>query len=372
MLHPGFTNCKAVYKVFTNRFLYVPVPFRQIWPNPIKNQIYKHMKHPTQALALFFILIFVSATSLSGQAAGNYRYGQENQYYSQEEYPPAITQITDDHTLIIDIHGLMNVKADAQMAIFNILQVAPTAREADSISGKRIAGFVKGLKGLGISDADIFIDFISQVPIFEYEVEKKLFSKSYVEIPKGIELQKNIHIVFRNGNLLDRIVSVAALNEIYDLVKVEYYPGNPDDAFRSLREKAISIAKEKLADYEKLGIELDTVYHILAENEAVTYPISRYSNYQGFSSSNLVEKGKSGVNQVRKPNTLFYNKIPYEQYDFVINPVLLEPAIQYTYNLKVKYIIREAQPRVEVKREKEFILITPEGKITPLKIEPVE
>ncbi|MDB4286396.1 hypothetical protein N9933_03760 [bacterium] len=55
----------------------------------------------------------------------------------------------------------------------------------------------------------------------------------------------------------------------------------------------------------------------------------------------------------------------------MLKAIILEPAVQFTYHLQIRYTIDGPVPqvRVEVKREKEFLMITPDGKIQQLKVE---
>ncbi len=86
----------------------------------------------------------------------------------------------------------------------------------------------------GHPDGDIYVDMVNFFPKYEYDVSKKLFSKkTYTEIPKGFELQKNIHIRYTAPALLDRIVTAAARQEIYDIVKVDYFVKDPQKCIRN-------------------------------------------------------------------------------------------------------------------------------------------
>jgi hypothetical protein len=39
------------------------------------------------------------------------------------------------------------------------------------------------------------------------------------------------------------------------------------------------------------------------------------------------------------------------------------------YNLKVKFRLKQPEPKVEIKREKEFVWLTPNGELRTLKVE---
>jgi hypothetical protein len=206
---------------------------------------------------------------------------------------------------------------------------------------------------------------ISLVPVYEFEMEKKLFSKTYTEVPQGFEMQKNLHVQFKDEALLDKIVTAAANNEIYDFIKLEYFVENNAQKYTELRDAAVKYMKLKIENFKQLGINLDTVYHIISEKSSVVYPIDRYESYQAFTGTSLeAMKGKM-VNSVRKPKTMFYNKLPYHKFDIVINPGIIEPSVQFTYSLTLKYVVKD-KPK---KTEKEFILVTPEGIVKTLKID---
>jgi hypothetical protein len=77
---------------------------------------------------------------------------------------------------------------------------------------------------------------------------------------------------------------------------------------------------------------------------------------------------------MKKPATMYYNKIPYTNYDIVINPEIIEPSVQYTYNLQVKFSIvkpvKKPEPVVETKIEKQtkYVMITNDGNFKELEL----
>jgi hypothetical protein len=77
-----------------------------------------------------------------------------------------------------------------------------------------------------VKEKDVFTDMLSFVPVYEIETTRKLFSKTYQEVPAGFEIQKNIHIKFTDARILDQLVTAAAKEEIYDLVKVDFFVGS--------------------------------------------------------------------------------------------------------------------------------------------------
>jgi hypothetical protein len=79
-----------------------------------------------------------------------------------------------------------------------------------------------------------------------------------------------------------------------------------------------------------------------------------------------LDKGKTG-NLAQKPTSYYYNPITSKGFDVVINSEILEPVVQFTYNLKVKYLIE--RPVKTVKQPdvvKKFFIIGENGQVTEL------
>jgi len=314
------------------------------------------------------------ASSLSAQVMGNY--GNQQQTYSNVNFNaqyrgvPKAANFVSDNALEISINALSNQKADAYTAIFNLLQLGRTADETNNLMNTRLDGFLNDLKAMGIPVADIYVDMVNFLPKYEYDVSKKLFSKkTFTEIPKGFELQKNVHIRYANPALLDRIVTAAAKQEIYDIVKVDYFVTDQQKVYTELRAAAFDYLKETKKQYLALGLNLDSAYVISAENAWVAYPINRYESYQAFNTQNLDAGDKNVVVSADKPTSRFYNAVPANDYDLVINPEILEPAVQFSYNLVVRFTLPERKPLTQVKNQKEFVLVTPTGEVRTLKVE---
>lgn len=330
------------------------------------------MKH----LTLFLPFLLIPAFS-PAQVMGNY--GEQNQKQYQSVMPnaqfravPKSARLRDDNVLEISINALSNQRADSYTAIFSVLQVGKTAEETNSLLNSRLNGFLTAVKGLGVPAVDIYVDMVNFLPRYEYDVSKKLFSKkTYTEIPKGFELQKNVHIRYANPGLLDDIVTAAAQQEIYDIVKVDYFINDPNKVYKELRETTFAYLNDIETRYRSIGILLDSAYLLTAENAWVAYPINRYESYQAFSTQLLEQSDKNNsiVNTADKPVSRFYNAIPANDYDIVINPQILEPAVQFSYNLMAQYTLPPYKPAVKTEIKKEFIWVTPNGEVKTLKVE---
>ncbi len=329
-----------------------------------------------QTVLLLAIILQAVALGLQAQVMGNYA-NQQQTYQNinvnaQYRGVPKAATILDGNVLEISINSLFNQRAETYTAIFTVAQTGKTAEETNELLNTRLNGFVETLKNMGIAQSDLYIDMVNFLPKYEYDVSKKIFSKrTYTEIPKGFELQKNIHIRYTNPALLEQIVTAAAKQEIYDIVKVDYFIKDQQAVYAQLRKLTFEYLKSIETQYRTIGMQLDSAYLITAENAWVAYPINRYETYQAYTSQGLdaYEKNNSVIQSADKPILRFYNAVPANDYDIVVNPEILEPAIQFSYNLVARFTLPERLPAIKTQVKKEFIWLTPSGEAKTIKVE---
>ncbi|MFN0201023.1 MAG: hypothetical protein ACKVTZ_05855 [Bacteroidia bacterium] len=243
-----------------------------------------------------------------------------------------------DSTFMIEADVMCNRRADSYVAAFSVIQTASTLDSVNLMMNARIEKMLQKLPA-NINRKEIFIDFISLNPTFEYTTEKKLFSKSTsIETPSGYELIKNIHIAYEKQEQLEEITKAAIQGEIYDLVKVDYVMNEMEGIYDTLRQTAIALVQKKRSDFEKLGVKFGVKFTVVADDITSTYPIERYKSYTSVTSSGTnFDKIKKTYTSSKRHNTYYYDKVNYNEMDKVINPVVVEPVIQFMYNIKIKY-----------------------------------
>lgn len=312
------------------------------------------------------VLALVLMQTIFGQEAGNVNFQKQNRLPETNinvGYPS-------NNDMVISIKGLVNLKADTYVAVFNLVQVGKTTSEVNELIDKRIDAVQNKIKGK--TNVTMFVDMLTFVPVYEFEVEKKTFSrKTYNEIPAGFEVKKNIHVEYKDPNFLNELISVCSENEIYDLVKVDYFSSGLENAKKELMNKAKLILKEKQKNYEELlGTNFTDWNKQLSDGYVVKYPTEMYQSYQVYSSSSLNLSKKANVNYSEKSTTLYYQPIMDKEFDFVINPKIVEPVIQVMYEIKFKLIrpanlpVTTTETKTEIKRE--YLLVTPNGDVKNL------
>ena len=296
-----------------------------------------------------------------GQASGNINY--QNQISFSEHNINVGTPSNLD--IVISVKGLANLKADSFVAIFSVTQVGKSTEEVNDLIEKRIVQALSELKQK--KGIETFVDMISFVPVYEFEVEKKTFSKkSYNEIPKGFELKKNIHIKYTDPNQLNELITTLSNQEIYDLVRVDYFSSTLDSIKKEMMDKSRISLQEKIKNYETiLGTSFANTEKRITDGFRVMLPAEMYKSYESFNSSSLNLKKSANINIADKSPTLYYQPIVNKEFDFVINATILEPVIQVMYEVKV--VVNREKKQITT-NDKEYIIITPNGDMKNLNI----
>ncbi len=309
-----------------------------------------------------FLLIMIFSCPVIGfsQAAGNFFYNQKASgsarlesdytggiYQTEAYYNNNAGYYTDksaiDSVMELSVSVMMNQRPDAWVMILGLTQVGESMEDTHEKINDRISKLQTNL-GSDFSSDDYYIDFISQSPIFGMEVEKKLFSKNYVEVPIGFEVKKNVHILFKSLEIADEIIMKAAGNEIYDIIKVQPIVEDKTAIYDRLREECIDLLNKKKGNLEALGMVLSPLFNALDEKIYCTYPINQYKDYlsyldhtrQRLRGDERLVSSASGVN-------LFYDKRSDATFDKVINPLLHGPVLQFTMDMRLSYTMKRIE-----------------------------
>lgn len=275
----------------------------------------------------------VSGNAGYGQTGGHARAeaGEHSQHVlTKEDLPP------DPTSMFVDADVLMNVKADEYVAVFGVSLEGSTVEEANAKVDAAMKQFTDLLKPLHVRDSDIFIDFISQPKVYGYELSENTARERLA----GFEVKKNISIHYADRNLLDKLTLLASKAQIYDLIKVDYVVKDIGAVQAQLMNEASAVIQAKLArDGKLLGIKVQGSPAVYAERPAIYYPTEMYDSYTAAESENVrpINTSRYTIQQMRKTRTFYFNPLDGSGFDKVINPVVLEPVVQFTLYLKVKY-----------------------------------
>jgi hypothetical protein len=288
-------------------------------------------------------------------------------YISNAKRMAISSALQPSNVLNINLRSLYNIEATDYTAVFNINQVGATATETTQLMNDKINAVKAVLKSQGFQ-GKFATDMISFVPQYEIEVIKKLFSKTYTEVPVGFELQQNLLISYKNDADFEKILTACASNEIYNLVKVDYYVENLQAKYDELQKKILEEVAKKKEFYKALGYDMAAYDVRMADHKYYHMPKDFYKSYQASENiSAQALKQQKGITEVRKPQSYYYDALSYDGYDVVINPAITKPVIQLGMDLSLLYVPKPEKPAapiapVETPKPKVYV-ISPQGPV---------
>ncbi|MGB3591706.1 MAG: hypothetical protein WBA16_08505 [Nonlabens sp.] len=265
-----------------------------------------------------------------------------NNGYQNKRIVPGIS-LSPSKTLNHNIRALYNIEATDYTAVFNINQIGATAQQTTKFMEDKINLIKSKLSASGFK-GQFAVDMISFLPQYEIEVTKKLFSKTYTEVPIGFELQQNLLISYRNDADFQKILAACATAEVYNLVKVDYYVKNLEAVYNQLQEKILEEVGKKKAYYEALGFDMELYDVHMADQKYYHVPKDFYKSYvaaENISMEALTDD--KNITRIKKPTSYYYDPISYNGYDIVVNADIHKPVIQLGMDLSLRYTLKPVE-----------------------------
>lgn len=287
-----------------------------------------------KAFLVLGLLFFVNAVSFA-QESGNRIYG-----YTQNKRTPTVgdgvLMSSGNGNFQIEASVLLNLKPDSFVAVFSVAQEAKDAEESNNKVNAQIDNFIKNLSGLGITKNDIYIDFITQNKIYDFEVKGDVAQQFLA----GFETKKTVAVKYKSRDSFEKILAAAAKVQIFDLIKVDYIVSDFDAVKEKLFDEATKVIKQKEMRYKNSFDMLMKSVGLAVEKYDAFYPAERYQGYQAAESATATSTDYRNVRTtitVRKSTTFFYEPLDGNKFDKVINPIGIEPTVQFTLYLQVQY-----------------------------------
>jgi uncharacterized protein YggE len=272
--------------------------------------------------------------ALPAQEAGNIVYGGSRRRTSGVTTGNLSGTEAKDATPVafIEANLLMNVKADEYVAVFALAQEAPTVPETNDKIAAQLREFISALQSLGIKTNDIFVDLIAQNRVYDTTIAGNVAREALT----GFELKKTVAVRYKDRALLDKMLAAAAKSSIFDLVKVDYVVNDLAALRKKLLAEASAVIKQKEAAYARLfGVKM-RAGSLAAEKYNAFFPSEMYDTYVAYEAS-APYRGPLPVEHKRKTSTSYYSPLAPAEFDLVINPTSLEPVVQLTLYVKMRY-----------------------------------
>jgi uncharacterized protein YggE len=287
--------------------------------------------------------IIAVVTEAQAQVSGNAVYSdanraETNRRLSKGAIAFGAISLPDNSGMIIPAHVQINVKADEYVAVFGLSQEGRTIQECSQKIGAQIENFTGELKNVGANADDAQVDHTTQTRVYDYQITGNVANEKAV----GFMVKKTVFVHFKQKELFNKLMAAAAKSDIHDLIKVDYVVNNTAAVREKLFEESVRIIKEKAGRYDKLlGLKFRSQLQIIQENYNTIFPTESYDSYTAFETgrvSQSVYNEKNRVKEGRKSETFFFNAQDAGNFDYIINPVVTEPVVQFSLYLQIKYL----------------------------------
>lgn len=306
-------------------------------------------KLPTGLVWLGLLLPLISYGQVSGNQVMQRQGGryQEEHNNSPSALLPDKLQLTDS-TFLLGANVMQHVKADRYVAVFSLRQEASSVAVAEKLLSARVHRFTERLRRLDVDAANMYTDIITQTQVHDVRTSEVGGVTTNQEYLKGFELTRNVIVPFRRAEALNQMLTIAAADSIYDLVKVDYIVSDPDAVYAALFKAASEVINRKKANYLALtSVQLRPEAQPYAEVFSSYVPAEQYKSYQAAVKTPLYEEtdadGRRRERYKALPtlSTYYYDTPSNSGFDRVINPVVTEPVVTFTLAVQVKYSIEK-------------------------------
>jgi len=290
---------------------------------------------------IFLILVIITLSSLTGigQEAGNRGvYGRTTERKSPSS---GVIYGAENKDLVpvqfIEAYVLLNAAPDEFIAVFGAAQEAPTALESNQKVNAQIDQFIEAASKLGVARTNIYVDMITQNRIYNFAPAGA--DGTIRERLSGFETKKTIAIRYKDRSALENLLAAAARASIFDLIKVDYVINDMSKIRSRLLDEASAIVKQKEENYTRsLGLKFRR-NAVFQETYQTYYPVELYQTYTAAESGSVEPNYESRTRVVRerKSSTSYLEPLDRSAFDVVVNSIGLEPVVQCTLYLKVRY-----------------------------------
>lgn len=283
------------------------------------------------------VISFLQTTAFAQQRLA-YIYGRDEYLREARKEYRVPVQLQGDSVLIVSSAILMNVAPDKYSITFGAAQVAATPSLAGKQINERIARFTKQLYKLGIAEPDIYIDFISQNKVYEFD----LSGNKAVEKEAGFEIKKNITILFNREALAETMTEAAAAEQIFDVIKLDYLISDYTPFYKQLFAEAVQQIKDRKDMYvSATGMELLARSALNNDDLEIILPKTQYKKYTAYESGDVESDYRNLVKkELRKSSTAYYEGISQHGFDKIINNNKPGVFIQMALGVSFKYYLK--------------------------------
>ncbi len=231
------------------------------------------------------------------------------------------------------------VEATAMRIVLALMAEEETAPECQAACQKLEDEFLKALADLEIDRTAIAVDFISILPVYEWEVETRQDKNMAVEKRAGFRMQSNVHIEVPNEQRARAVLQAAFKLDISDIIAFDYGNDDLDQIKIAARKEALKVAREKAQVLLEAMFDEPPKPLNVHESTRVIFPRTQYGSFEN-TYQQLINIPYSGdrMPQIRaaKPKNTYYRGLQ-EETDVRAKGLPLRPMISVVSTVRLYY-----------------------------------
>ena len=188
------------------------------------------------------LLLLLVPIALPAQAAGLRGAAQEPALVQRLAPPDAAAA---ERVITIEAVASLRVVPTQLRLVFAVSAVGEDTSTASAKVRDAVAAVKGKLAATGVAAADVDVDFIAAVPVYEWRVEKQSGRDAVVEKRTGTRVQYNLHVAAPDEAAALVVIEAATAGNGVDLLAVDYWSDDLERQQVAAQDKALEAAQAK-------------------------------------------------------------------------------------------------------------------------------
>jgi uncharacterized protein YggE len=221
----------------------------------------------------------------------------------------------------------IRVKPTEIRVVLAVTSEGNTANECHDLIEDSISKLRKSWSEMGVPTENLVEDFISVLPTYAWEIEKKGNNEVGVEKKVGYRMQTNLHVAVADDAQAEKTLAAAFQQGVSDIIAFDYWSKDLDDFKIKARDQALKAARSK-SDFLLAQFDSRPPLINIQEQTTVHYPESLYHSFSNVVDSevNLAWRRETTFFRAHRPRNTYYRGM--QQYRDIQSPELpMKPEI---------------------------------------------
>jgi uncharacterized protein YggE len=220
---------------------------------------------------------------------------------------PLLSVAAANSHITVDGKCQKRVTPTSMRLIWAITSEAQDAASCRKETQSKVEKMTASLLAMRLDKEDIFEDFISAIPRFEWTFESKDGENILIEKQTGYRMQTNLHIAVKTNEQAMKVIEQALAQGLTDLIGVDY-AADLEQVQEEARRGAIAAAKKKAETVLNAVFDAEPKVINVQEQTQVWYPHELYRSFENVASNNLTTRYDDRRNRVEayRPKNTYY------------------------------------------------------------------